>query len=84
MTHETIADILIISLTLAVMAGCAVKAHAGAPGPGKQTGIMIERSVSSDLSPAEIRNAAILRADALEAQGIEVDRTALEGLGLNR
>ncbi|MEL6688130.1 MAG: hypothetical protein AAFP97_10980 [Pseudomonadota bacterium] len=85
MTHETIADILFVTLTLATMAGCAVKASAGSPGPQTDAGVYIETiGEASALSPAEIRNAAIVEADRLEAKGVEVDRTFTYGIGLDR
>lgn len=66
-------------------------AHAGAPGVSGET--VSERSTvlvkaatqietPQELSPAEIRNAVSIRMDRLAAQGIEVDRAAVDGIGL--
>lgn len=86
MKAETFADITFVLLTLAAVTGCAMKASAGAPGQTTQASVIIEAPAedqSTGLSPAEIRNAAIVRADLLEAQGIAVDRSAIYGIGLD-
>jgi hypothetical protein len=85
MTYDTLADILFVSLTAAAVAGFAVSAHAGAPGPDLGESVLVQPSAMpayAELSPAEIRNAASVRADTLAAQGIIVDRTELYGVGL--
>lgn len=85
MKAETLADILFVLLTLAIVTGCAMKASAGAPGDSRAAPIIIPASAQADratLSPAEIRNAAIVRADLLEERGQTVDRSVIYGIGL--
>ncbi|MGB3457548.1 MAG: hypothetical protein WBG08_13410 [Litorimonas sp.] len=90
MTYDTIADLVFVSLTLGAVTAYAVSAQAGAPGPQDEDGAIVvilpdgPQVYAADLSPAEIRNAASIRADLLEARGISVDRTALFGIGLDR
>lgn len=65
-----------------------VSAQAGAPGYDQNdaTVVIIQPDTSFQVmrhrSPAEIRNAVSIRMDALAAQGIEVDRAAVDGIGL--
>ena len=85
MKAETLADILFVLLTLAIVTGCAMKASAGAPGRTTQNAVIIQtpaKDQSAGLSPAEIRNAAIVRADLLEERGQTVDRSVIYGIGL--
>ena len=68
-------------------------AQAGAPGiedlSGSDGSVLILAPLqpiktTPDLTPAEIRNAVSIRMDTLAAQGIEVDRAAVDGIGLNQ
>lgn len=78
---------------VAILLGVAGIASAGAPGYSDRSAF--DRSVmliSPDdrfdpipqLSPAEIRNAVSVRMDRAAAQGFDVDRTSVDGIGLER
>ena len=75
----------------ALFIGVAGIASAGAPGPYKDKAL--DRSVkliaptrgadpALDLSPAEIRNLVSIRMDRAAEQGFDVDRAAVDGIGL--
>lgn len=70
----------------------AASAQAGAPGmtplSGTDGSVLLLPPINPvetapQLSPAEIRNAVTIRMDSLAAQGIEVDRASVDGIGLN-
>ena len=85
MKAETVADIIFVLMTLSAVVGWAVTANASAPGERYQSSVKIEAPGPSEtvrFSPAEIRNAAIVRADRLEEAGVAVDRSVTYGIGL--
>lgn len=80
-------------LLAALFIGVAGIASAGAPGPYEEGAL--DRSVmliaptasvepALQLSPAEIRNAVSVRMDRAEQQGFDVDRAAVDGIGLDQ
>lgn len=89
MTHDTIADIAFVVLTLVAVAGFAVSASAGAPGltdgSAEPEGLILQQEPTEDiapLSPSEVRNVMSVRMDWQAAQGFEVDRASVDGIGL--
>lgn len=93
MTPVTQTKIRHRTLLAALFIGVAGIASAGAPGPSADSAL--DRSVmliapdasvkpALRLSPAEIRNAVSVRMDRAEQQGFDVDRAAVDGIGLDQ
>lgn len=79
MTHYTKTQSR-IATTVAALALLTASAYAGASSYRADTQAETEKIA---LSPAEIRNAVSISMDELELQGIDVDRAAVDGIGLD-
>ena len=87
-THKIVRNRIVLATLFIAVAGIA---SAGAPGPYEDGALnravtLIKPNINDDpspqLSPAEIRNAVSIRMDRAEQAGFEVDRAAVDGIGL--
>lgn len=88
--NKIIRNRIVLAALFIAVAGIA---SAGAPGPDVDS--VLDRSMmlispaasvepALQLSPAEIRNAVSVRMDRTEQQGFDVDRAAVDGIGLEQ
>jgi hypothetical protein len=89
-THKIVRNRIVLATLFLGIAGIA---SAGAPGTYQDGALnnsvrlikpTFRESPAPQLSPAEIRNAVSIRMDRAAEQGFEVDRAAVDGIGLER